>query len=108
MISPSSPCDRGRITAPNYRRENTQPSSDVLFGGNPDLLTGEDQIGVFNDFTIGLKDTRIFIGIAVEVLRNLRERIALFDDVILDLLLFLGVVQTRNLNLTHTLHIPRY
>ena len=73
-----------------------KPGSDVLLGGNPNLLTGEDQIGVFNDFTIGLKDTRVFIGIAVELLRNLRERIALLDDVILNLLLFLGVVQTRN------------
>src|SRR5215510_5852080 len=108
MISPSSPCDRRRITAPNSRRESAQPSSDALLGWNPDLLTGEDQIGIFNDFTIGLKDTRIFVGIAVEVLRNLRERIALFDNVILDLLLFLRVVQTRNLNLAHTLHIPRH
>src|SRR5262249_15929057 len=97
----------GRLIAPDTLRESAQPSSNTLLGGNLDLLTGEDQIGVFNDFTIGLKDPRVFVGIAVEVLCNLRERIALFDDVILDLLLFLRVVQTRNLNLAHTLHIPR-
>ena len=75
----------------DLHRESAKPSSDTLLGGNPNLLTGEDQIGVFNNFTIGLKDTRILVGVAVEVLRNLRECIALLDDVILDLLLFLGV-----------------
>ena len=98
----------GRVTAPDCLRESAGPSSNTLLRGNPDLLTGEDQIGVFDDFTIGLKDTRIFVGIAIEVLRNLRERITLFDDVILDLLLFLRVVQTRNLNLAHPLHISRH
>ena len=101
-------CDRGRVTAPDVHRASAQPSRDVLRGRHPDRLPGEDQIGVLHAFPIGVKNTWICVGIALEVLRNLRKRLALLDEVILDLLLVLGVLQLCNLNLAHPLDSPHH
>ena len=66
-------------------------------GGIRIVCPGKTQIGVLHAFPIGFKNTWICVGIAVEVLRNLRKRLALLAEVILDLLLVLGVLQLCNL-----------
>jgi hypothetical protein len=41
-------------------------------------VTWEDQVGVFDHLTMGLKDTRIFVDIAIELPGNLREGMVTF------------------------------
>ena len=44
-----------------------------LIQGNTNLLPRKDQVRVFNDLAISLEDTIIFVGITVELLRDLGQ-----------------------------------
>src|SRR5206468_13092081 len=51
---------------------------------NADLLSRVDQVRILDHFAVGLEDLWILGGVLVEVQGDRRQRIARFDDVVLD------------------------